>query len=38
MIQLKCISDDGKGVMDSKVMLNAMVKAKEKGINNNMSC
>lgn len=30
--KVKVISDDGRGVSNSKVMLNAMVKAKEKGI------
>ncbi|MFD3157749.1 dihydroorotase [Haloimpatiens sp. FM7330] len=29
---VKFISDDGKGVQDSKVMLDAMIKAKEKGL------
>lgn len=29
---IKCISDDGKGVLKSKVMLDAMVKAKKMGI------
>lgn len=29
---VKFISDDGKGVSDSKIMLQAMLKAKEKGI------
>lgn len=29
---VKVISEDGRDVMDSKVMLNAMVKAKEKGM------
>lgn len=29
---VKAISEDGRDVMDSKVMLNAMVKAKEKGM------
>jgi dihydroorotase len=29
---IKFISDDGKGVGDSKIMLQAMVKAKEKGL------
>lgn len=30
--EVKMISEDGKDIMDSKVMLNAMLKAKEKGI------
>lgn len=30
--KVKVISDDGRGVSNSKIMLNAMVKAKEKGI------
>jgi dihydroorotase len=31
-IKIRFISDDGKGVSDSKVMMNAMLKAKEKNI------